>query len=238
MHIAREQRLAGCRAASRDGPGVGARAGVPQAAHRVQELYLGTVALRQQVVLDDFVLPRGGQVTVHVQAQQQAIDHTPRPRLVFEQGEFQRKIIQVCGDELVDAARVRGEGRPVCRRQCDIGLLCDAPHSQFARLPVAFQQARAQDLGERATGVAAECVHLPEPVLRRHVTLDEKGILRAGGADMRLAMCIEVHSGAGGQGRIDRAGALGQWSPNVPVDQAETGGQQNSDRNVYSFDDA
>ena len=69
-------------------------------------------------------------------------------------------------------------------------------------------QVGAQDLGQRAAGEAAQRVHLPQPVLRRHVALDEKGILQAGGADVRFAVCIEIHSGAGGQRRVDGAGAL------------------------------
>src|ERR1022692_4023153 len=49
-HVARQQRLARRRVAARDGPGVGPRAGIAQSAHRVQEIHLGAVALRHQVV--------------------------------------------------------------------------------------------------------------------------------------------------------------------------------------------
>ncbi len=170
-----------------------------------------------------------------MEAEQQAIDHTPRAWLIAEHCELHRQVVEVSGDEIIDAARVGGEGGAVGVGKSDVGILGDAAHAKFARLAIAFEERRAENFGERARGETSQGVHLEEAILCGDVPLNKKGILLAGGADVRLAVRIEGDGGARGEGSVERAGALRQGTPHVPINKEDGGDQRGGDRNVHNF---
>ena len=182
--------------------------------------------------------PGGGEVAKHVQAEQQGIHRAPGARLVTQQRELERQAAEMGGDEVVHAAGISREGRAVLRRQRDVGVFGDAPQPQPARFAVRFQPGRAEDFGQIAAGVAPQRVHLPQPVLRRDIALDEERVLLAGGPDMRHAQRVERHRSGGVDGRVDGARPLRQRAPGVPVDQGQRDRQQDGDRDIHVSDNA
>ena len=105
------------------------------------------------------------------------------------------QIAQVRGDEEIHTAGVGGESGAVGGRQGGVGIFGDPPQAHAARFAVGLQQIRAENLGQVPGGEAAQRIHLPEAVLRRDVALDEKRVVQAGGADVRLSQRIERYGG-------------------------------------------
>jgi len=85
----------------------------------------------------------------------------------------------------------------------------DAPavRPAAADFAVRIEARRTQDFGRLAARVAPQRVHLPQPVLRRHIALDEERVLVAGGRHMRHAQRVERYRGG-----ID---GPPRWSPTV-----------------------
>ena len=139
---------------------------------------------------------------------------------------------------MIDAARVGGEGGAVGIGQRDVGVFGDAAQAKLARFAIAFEEGGAEDFGEFAGGEAAQGIHLEEAILCGDVPLKEKSVVERGGANVRLAVSIEGYGGGGGEGSVDRAGALWQRTPHVPINKHGSGEQHEGDRNVYNFDGA
>ena len=142
------------------------------------------------------------------------------------------------GDKVVHAPGISREGRAVFRRQRDVGVFGDAAQAQPARFAVRIEPGRAQDFGQIAAGVPPQRVHLPQPVLRRHIALDEERVFLAGGANVRHAQRVEGYRSGGIDGGGDSARPLRQRAPRVPVNQGQRGRQQDGDRDIHVSDDA
>ena len=115
MHIVRQDGLAGSGAAPGGGPAVRSRQRLIAGARGEEVIHLGGVAILQHVLFDDIVAPGSSEIAVHVEADQQAIDHAPRLRLIPQQRELHRQVVQVGGDELIHPQRVCREGRAIFR---------------------------------------------------------------------------------------------------------------------------
>ena len=197
--IVGKQRLARGRPATGHHPGVGTRLRLGARAHGKQEVHLGGVALGEHVALHHLIAPRGGEVAKHVERNDQAIDHAPGARLVLEQREFEWQASQVAVDEGIDAARVGRESGAVRRRQGGIGALGQAADSQAAGFAVGFERRGADHFRQVAGRIAAQAVHLPEAILGSHVSLHEKRVFQAAGANMRLPQRVERYFETGAE---------------------------------------
>ncbi len=170
-----------------------------------------------------------------METEQQAIHHAPGARLITEQGELNRKIVEMRGDEVVHAARIRRKRRAVGIGKRDVGVFRDPAHTQLARVAVAFHQRGAQNFSQRAAREAPQGVHLKKPVLCGDVPLQEKCVFLIGGANVRFAMRVEDHAGGRRERSVNRAGTLRQRPPHVPINHSECRDQRHGDRYVHNF---
>src|SRR5688572_6355794 len=96
---------------------------------------------------------------------------------------------------MIYAPRISREITTVLGRQCSRLLLSDAPRPQPACLAVGFKCGFPEHLRQIAGGEATERVHLPQPVLRGHVSLKEHSIIYSCGLDVRYAIVITDYRG-------------------------------------------
>ena len=236
VHVVRKQGLAGSGAAPGQGPGVGPRLDFAPRPHGKKKLDLPAIALLDHVALEKLVAPTRGQGAEHLQPDQNGIDAAPGPGLIAEQREFHGKVAPVRGDEGIDAARIGGQGGAIAGREVDIVGLGGAPDSETTRFAVAVESHGADDFGEVAGRGTAKGIHLPEPVLRCYVSLDDKGIFLGGRADVGYAQGIKGN----GDGMFDWHGEdprpLRQRAPGVPIDQQQGQQDQYADHPVDGGD--
>jgi hypothetical protein len=94
-------------------------------------------------------------------------------------------------DEGIDAARIGPQFMKILGRHGLHGTIGGGAKLKGTLLPVVFDEAGAEDLGELAGGVAAEHVHLPETVLRCDEALREEEVVDVacanGGYALRVA---------------------------------------------------
>ena len=108
-------------------------------------------------------------------------------------------------DEAVDASGIGSQNRAVGggeKRGLHFG---NAPHAEAAGVAVGFEELGAEDFRQLAGGETARDVHLPEPVLRGDIALDEERIFDRGGRDMRDSERVAHRPGAPPDGHGDRA---------------------------------
>ena len=232
MHVVRELRLAGSRAAAGESPRVRSGRGRAQSSLIEQVAHFRGLARGQQPPQGQLVAPGGGQIAIHVEAEQQRVHHAPGTRLITEQGEFQRKPAQVSGKEGVDAAGVGRHGGAVGRRQGDVSLFGDAPHAQLARIAVGFERRRADDVCQVSGRKPPQRIHLKQAVLRRHIAFDEERVFEARSANVRHSARVEGDAHARPYFRLDGTGAARQRAPNVPEQPGRYHHQRERDDNV------
>src|SRR5882724_3047055 len=145
------------------------------------------------------IFVRAREVISHIFQEQGDLKIGPGLGLVVEQLVFQWQLafLQVA-DIFVHAGRVGiaiffGDAVLFYFRQCFLGA---GYHAQSAHLAVEFHvtiiRARAQDLAQSSCGGMGLEFHLPEAEFRMQVSLDEAGVLRIAGHDMRNEAVIEI----------------------------------------------
>ena len=145
--------------------------------------------------------PRELRVPVRVQhidhhhADAHRVHAAPRLRAIAEQAELRRQRgpvfrIEVLGDEQVHAACVIVQPRAVFRGQIRVDAPGCIPKLQHPLRLVVPHHRRAHDLRQLAVGVATEGVHLPQPVLRGHVSLSHEQIILTGSLDVGHAVGV------------------------------------------------
>jgi hypothetical protein len=172
VRIVGEDRLAGRSARARQHPRVRSNLNLDARARWVELLHKNAFAARNHRRLAEFDLPRAREVAVHVHADRDRVGDRPRPRVIAEHRELDRQ--RTCRfEKVIDAARVRCKPAQVLGLHLPRVFFGRAPHAHAARLAVDLDHRRADDFGERARCKSADCVHLPQPVLRGNVPLKE-----------------------------------------------------------------
>jgi len=119
----------------------------------------------------DFFFPGFCERLVHVGANRERVGGLPGLRLVFEELEFDRKIVLVLFDEFVHAARVGvhdGAGFFVQERDVAFGGGAEADNAEMF---VDGDGGGTKNFRELTASDAAEQVHLPETILGHDVAL-------------------------------------------------------------------
>ena len=141
----------------------------------------------------------GGEVLRHDERDQQRITRRPGRGSVVQQMELDRQRVAVSGDEGIHAAGVGVELMALVVGQDRKGSVCGGAQLQVALQAVMFDERRTEDLGKLTGGVAAECVHLEEAVLRRHEALREEQIVEVGSVERGHTVAIARDGDRGGQ---------------------------------------
>ncbi len=151
----------------------------------VQIVQLGGDALAAQLGL-----PMRVQHLHHSQADRDRVRAAPGLRAIAEQPELRRQRGLMLRDEKIHAARVIVKASAVGGGQVGVDAPGRIPDLQNPLRPVVLELRGAEDLRQLAIGVAAKEVHLPEPVLRRHVALRHKEIVLSRRVDVRHAVRV------------------------------------------------
>ena len=166
---------------------------VPRAVHvqisRQLRPQLGQNLLSRQHV------PKGVIVEIlhHLVRDDDGILGLPRLRPVLQDVELNRKPIFMSLDERIHSTRVSIKIRTIPRTRHLQRFPGRRPQSQDALLAVDLERVLAKNLREFSGSEAPHHIHLPQPVLRRHVALSEKQIFQRGGLDRRHAVAIPRH---------------------------------------------
>lgn len=126
----------------------------------------------------------------HVRGHGDGIDFAPRSRPVTQDDKLDGKAVLVSEDERVHTARVG------CEHALRIGV--ELQHRPFAHLPQAQravfhigpERPLAENLSEFSLRQPAAQIHLPQAVLRGHITLREEEVVDRLRADVRNATRI------------------------------------------------
>ena len=217
VRVVGEDRLAGHGAAAGNRPGVRTGLQLAAQARREQSVHLGCVTFLEHVQFGDFVAPGCGEGAVHLQTGENRIAHTPWTRIVAEQRELERQPSAIRFEIEVDATRIGGEHGAIRGRHAPFGRLRDARQTQAARFFIELDRLLAGDLRQFAGCQPAQCVHLPHPVLRGRVALQENRVLPRSGIDVRHPQCIARDGRLGGNRRRDLTRSPRQRTPGEPI---------------------
>src|SRR6185503_3518795 len=97
-------------------------------------------------------------------------------------------------DVEIHSARIRFQPLAVFRREIRINAMRDIAKLQQALHLVVPEQGRSHHLGEFAIGAPPIGIHLPQPVLRSHVSLGDEQVFLRRGVDVGNPMLIASNS--------------------------------------------
>ena len=137
--------------------------------------------------------PSVRQRLVHIAGDGQCVGGRPGPRLVFQQGKFQRQAVSVLFDKAIDAARVGFHDVARFRVHLREVAFGGAAEAKGAKLLVDGHGIFAEHFGELSARHAAQQVHLPQAILRHHIAFGFHQVLHAGGANVRHAPAVALH---------------------------------------------
>ncbi len=162
MRIIRQNRLAARAQLARHHPGVRSRLELAPRARRIEKRHFGSIASIQHRHLAQLLAPRHGQGAIHLQPAQQTVHNAPGARIVTQQRKFERQRLAMRFDEVIHAACVGREYRPIGGRQRPRMILRNAPHAQATRFAIQFQRGRAQHFRQLAGRQTPQHIHLPQ----------------------------------------------------------------------------
>ena len=150
--------------------------------------------------------PLLGQVLEHGERDQHGIARRPRSGRVAEHVKLDGQVGFLLRDGRVDAACILLEKMQLVLRQGGDGAVGGGAELQRALQLVVRELRGAEDFSQRAGGVAAQDVHLEQPVLRDDEALREDEVVGRGGSDGGDAACIALdRNGLGKAGDGERA---------------------------------
>jgi hypothetical protein len=159
----------------------------------------------------EFGRKAGGEVLKHDEADEEAVAWSPGGGLIAEETELERKVGALEVHRGVDAGGVALEEMELIGGESGDGAVGGGSDEEGALEAVVSEEAGAEDFGEGAGGVAAEGVHLPEPILRGDEALGEDEVVERGGADVGDAVGVALDDdGSGEPGDGDGTVQLGE----------------------------
>lgn len=147
-----------------------------------------------------------GEVLKHGEADEDGVAGRPRCGLVAEDAELDGEMRTLGGDGGVDASGVELEPVQLIWRKSGDGAVGGGANLEDALSAVVGEEAVAEDLSQFTGGVAAEDVHLPEPVLCGDEALREDEVVEVCGADVWDSLSVALDGdGSGESGDGERA---------------------------------
>jgi hypothetical protein len=107
-----------------------------------------------------------------------------------QQVELHRQRLSMAHDERVHAARVVLQLMELVGRQRAQGAIGRCAHLQVALNAIMLEQRWPKHLGQFPCAVAAQYIHLPQPVLSSDKSLCEEQVVQVRGRDGRHTVCI------------------------------------------------
>src|SRR5688572_18815137 len=93
-------------------------------------------------------------------------------------------------DEMINAARVGGKPLSIFYRNRPRVLFGDSPRAQPARLAISFYGRLPDYLRQLSAGESAKRIHLPQPILRRDISLKKDCVLTRRCLDVRHTVAV------------------------------------------------
>ena len=143
-----------------------------------------------------FLLPCGSQRLIHIQADQISVRWSPSPRPVPQRRKFNRQFPAALRNIVVHPARIIFQQRTNFRRSIRRRAFRRLPHSQSAIFPVVSQPHLAKNLRQISARRPPQQIHLPQTVLRHHITLRRHHILQRFRTNPRPPPPLAVHNHA------------------------------------------
>ena len=125
-----------------------------------------------------FLLPSRSQRLVHIQTDQISVRRSPSPRLITERHKLNRQFPAALRNIVVHPPRVSLQHSANFRRSIRRRALRRLPHPQSPIFPVVRQPHLTKNLAQIPTRRPPQQIHLPQPVLRHHITLRRHHILQ------------------------------------------------------------
>src|SRR3989442_8591182 len=164
------------------------------------------------------VRPGGIERLRHIDGDAKGVRLLPRLRLVTENQELDGEAAAMARDERVHSACVSAQESPRLGVKLAHRPLGELAETESPALYVEPQDGLTEDFGELTLHKTPAHVHLPQPVLSRHITLGEEQILEGLGADVWRAVGVAQDlDGASKPGQAQRSVELRQAGVAPPV---------------------
>ena len=141
----------------------------------------------------------GGEVLIHDERHEEGVARGPGGWVVVENAKFKGEMRALEGDGGVDAAGVDVEPVVLVGGKYGEGAVGGGGEAEGALGSVVGDEPGAEKLGEGARGVAAEGLHLPEPILRGDEALGEDEVVEGRCADVGDTMGVALDGDGGGE---------------------------------------
>src|SRR5713226_9045169 len=129
----------------------------------------------------------------HLDSAQRGILRRPRTGRVAQDAKFEWQPLPVGVDVRIDAARISLEAGAVLLGRNLNRFARRRSQAQDSLLAIVLEKAFPQNFREFARSEAAHGIHLPQPVLRRYVSLRKKEIVKSRRVDGRNAVRIPCY---------------------------------------------
>src|SRR5277367_25848 len=143
-----------------------------------------------------FLLPGRSQRLIHIQTDQISVRRSPSPRPVTQRHKFNRQFPAALRNVVVHPARISLQQPANFWRSIRRRPLRRLPHPQSPIFPVVRQSELTKNLRQIPTRSPPQQIHLPQPILRHHVTLRRHHILQRFSANPRPSPRVAVHNHA------------------------------------------
>jgi hypothetical protein len=180
-----------------------------------------------------------GQVLVHDEANEEGVARSPLGGVVAEGLKLEREMVTLQGDGGVDSAGVDLEIVKLIFGDGRYGAVGGGAQLERSLDAVVLEKRRPEDLGELASGVAAEHVHLKEAVLGGDEALCKDEVVERGSANVGHSVGIALNRDRGrdagyAERAVDLRERCGEEMLNVTA-RGEEGGEAQDEKDRYGY---